>query len=63
MSKKKPKSYKESWKELQNILEDLESGKLDIDKLAEKVKRASELVTFCQTRLREVEQELDQELS
>lgn len=62
MSKKEPKNYKQAWEELQEILENLESGNMDIDKLAENVKRASLLVTYCQTRLRAVESDLEQHL-
>jgi len=63
MAKKEPKNYKEAWKELQGILEDLDDGKMDIDKLATNVKRASILVEYCQTKLRDVESELSDELA
>ena len=59
MKNKEPKNYKDAWKELQGILSDLEAGKLDVDKIAESVKRASILVEYCQNRLRSVEKELE----
>lgn len=60
---KEAKSYTSAWKELQGILADIESDDLNIDKLAEKVKRASYLINYCQEKLRSVEKELDDHLT
>ena len=38
-------------KELQEILNDLESDQVDIDELTKKVERANTLIQKCQTRL------------
>ncbi len=52
------KSYDKAYKELQAILEELQSESVSIDKLSTKIKKANELISFCKTRLREVESEL-----
>ena len=52
------KSYDKAYNELQAILEELQSESVSIDKLSTKIKKANELISFCKTRLREVESEL-----
>ena len=52
------KSYDKAYKELQNILEELQNESISIDKLSDKIKKAKELVGFCKNRLREVEEDL-----
>lgn len=52
-------SYSEAFEELQGILEKIENDELDVDKLTERVKRASELIKFCKSRLFETESEID----
>ena len=42
-------TYEEAFRELAMIAKDIESENVSIDVLAEKVKRASELIAFCQT--------------
>jgi exodeoxyribonuclease VII small subunit len=58
MSDKKP-SFNQAVEELENILEQIESGELDVDELSGKVKRASELLRLCQSKLRSTEEEID----
>jgi exodeoxyribonuclease VII small subunit len=58
MSEKKIK-FNDAIKELEEILKQIESGELDVDELSGKVKRASELITFCQNKLRDTEKEVD----
>jgi len=52
------KSYDKAYAELQTILEELQSESVSIDKLSTKIKKANTLITFCKTRLREVESEM-----
>lgn len=52
-------TYEEAFGELALIAMDIESENVSIDVLAEKVKRASELITFCQTKLRSTESEVN----
>ena len=52
-------SYEAAYKELAAIAKEIESETVSIDVLAQKVKRASELITFCQTKLRSTESEVN----
>ncbi|MBL0058335.1 MAG: exodeoxyribonuclease VII small subunit [Elusimicrobia bacterium] len=52
---KKAEGYAQAYAELQKILEALDQGEIDVDELSEKVKRAAELIDFCQKRLRDTE--------
>lgn len=51
-------SYAAAYEELQQILAGLEQGEIDVDELSAKVKRAAELIEFCQKRLKETEVEV-----
>ena len=44
--------------ELERIVAEIEGENVDVDALAEKVKRASVLIAFCRGRLRETEVEV-----
>ncbi len=55
----KKKSYKEAYEQLQVIVAELESGQLDIDVLTEKIKLSTELIKICKEKLREVEEEVN----
>ena len=52
-------SFNNSMAEIEEILKTIEDGDPDIDKLAVKVKRASELIKLCQKKLRETEEEIE----
>ncbi len=56
---KKAITYKLAMEELQTIVAQLEANAIGIDELSEKVKRAAELVQFCQEKLRTTEKEMD----
>jgi exodeoxyribonuclease VII small subunit len=43
--------YAEAMTELEGVLEELEGDHLDVDVLAERVRRASELIKLCRTRI------------
>lgn len=45
-------TYKSAFTELEAIVKDIESGEVDVDALAEKVKKATELIKFCNDRLK-----------
>lgn len=51
-------TYSEALRELEEILASIESGKSDIDTLATKVTRATELIKLCRSRLMKVEGEV-----
>jgi exodeoxyribonuclease VII small subunit len=51
-------TYTSAKKELETIVASIESGQLDVDALTDKVKRASELITFCKDKLTKTDNEL-----
>lgn len=51
-------TYTSAKKELEAIVASIESGELDVDALTDKVKRASELITFCKDKLTKTDKEL-----
>lgn len=53
-------SYQVAYEELQSICQQLESEEVDVDQITDLVKRANQLVSFCQDRLRGIEKDLDQ---
>lgn len=52
-------SYKEAMVEIENIVSMLEENKLDVDELSEKVKRVSQLIAFCKSKLHDTEEEVE----
>ncbi|OYU82558.1 MAG: exodeoxyribonuclease VII small subunit [Flavobacterium sp. BFFFF2] len=52
-------TYEAAYKELAQIARDIENESVSVDVLAQKVKRASELITLCQTKLRATESEVN----
>ncbi len=59
---KKQISYSEAIAAIDEILEQIETGELDVDELAEKVKQASELLKICKSKLFSTEKEVDKVL-
>jgi exodeoxyribonuclease VII small subunit len=56
---KKEFSFGEAIIEIEDILRQIESGELDVDKLSVEVKRASGLIRQCQKKLRTTEEEIN----
>jgi exodeoxyribonuclease VII small subunit len=56
-------TYEKAYAELEKISEEIENEDVSIDILAERVKRASELVLFCQTKLKSAEAEVNKILA
>jgi exodeoxyribonuclease VII small subunit len=48
-------NYTQAFEELQQIVSEMETGKISVDELAIKVKRASELIKVCKNKLTETE--------
>ena len=44
-------NYQKAFDELQDIVSDMEDGKINVDELAQKVKRATELIRICKNKL------------
>ena len=63
MSKSKQLTYSQALTELEEILNEIESEEINVDVLAEKVKRASYLIKFCKGKLRNTEEEVKKVLS
>lgn len=51
-------TYEAALSELTAISKEIENETISVDTLASKVKRASELIEFCQTRLKNTEAEV-----
>lgn len=52
-------NYEEAYAELAQIAQEIETESVSVDILAARVKRASELIAFCQTKLRSTETEVN----
>lgn len=52
-------SYKEAMAEIESIVTMLEENKLDVDELSAKVKRVSQLIVFCKSKLHNTEEEVE----
>lgn len=61
MSKKQ--TYDSALSELQTIVAEIEGEEISIDALSKKVKRAAELLKFCQEKLRQTEEDVNEILS
>jgi len=51
-------TYSEAFSKLEDIVEQLEEGNIQLDKLSAKVKQANELIAICETKLRNIEAEI-----
>lgn len=51
-------NFEAAYAELRKIASEIESEAVSVDILADKVKRASKLIEFCQTKLRSTEMEV-----
>jgi exodeoxyribonuclease VII small subunit len=52
-------NYQKAMDELQEISRAIENETIPLDDLAKKVKRASELITYCREKLRSTEDEVN----
>ncbi len=52
-------TYEQAFDELKSIAAEIENETVSVDVLADKVKRASELINFCQSKLRSTESEVN----
>ena len=56
-------TYKAAVAEIEQILEKIEEGELDVDELTENVKRVTKLLNICKTKLQKTETEVNKILS
>jgi exodeoxyribonuclease VII small subunit len=52
-------TYEEAYKELKQISAEIENESVSVDVLAARVKRAAELITYCQSKLKATELEVN----
>jgi exodeoxyribonuclease VII small subunit len=55
----KEMNYESAFKELQDIVSEIELGQITVDILSEKVKRAAELIAICKTKLTSTEEDVN----
>jgi len=60
---KKQLTYTSALTELESLLAEIEGEELNVDLLIGKVKRATELLQFCKTKLHDTQQEIEDVLS
>jgi exodeoxyribonuclease VII small subunit len=60
MSNEKEIKYTEALDELQQIVQEIESGEISVDELSKKVKRASVLIAVCKEKLFKTEDDVNQ---
>jgi exodeoxyribonuclease VII small subunit len=63
MSRSRQITYSQALTELERIIAEIESEETDVDTVAEKVKRAAQLITFCRSRLKETGEEVKKVLA
>lgn len=56
-------SYAQAYDELNTILSKIESGELDVDDLTSQVKKATELLKLCKSKLYDTESEIEKILN
>lgn len=56
-------TYNEAFEELQTIVSEIETGKTSVDELTEKIRRASQLIVVCKTKLTSSEEEVEKLLA
>ncbi|MES2588028.1 MAG: exodeoxyribonuclease VII small subunit [Bacteroidota bacterium] len=53
-------NYTEAFEELQQIVEEIETGEISVDELSLKVKRAAALLKICKEKLSSTEEDVNQ---
>jgi len=56
-------TYKDAMASIEEIVAKLEDNKMDVDELSVGVKKVSELIKFCKSKLKETEAEVDKILA
>ena len=52
-------TYSEAFSTLEELVEQLEDGNIQLDQLSEKVKQANDLISICELKLRSIEKEIE----
>jgi exodeoxyribonuclease VII small subunit len=53
-------NYTEAFKELREIVTEIEQGEISVDELSQKVKRAFRLISICKNKLATTEEDVNQ---
>ena len=56
-------TYTAAFEELKEIVDQLENDNISVDELAEKMKRATELMKICKDKLTKTEEEINKTIS
>lgn len=56
--KEKSLNYDQAYAELQSILAELQQSETSIEDLTKKIKKASELINYCKSKLRSTEKDI-----
>jgi exodeoxyribonuclease VII small subunit len=59
---KRETGYREAIEEIERIVAELEAETIDVDAIAEKVKRATHLITICKNKLKGAEEQVQKAL-
>jgi exodeoxyribonuclease VII small subunit len=51
--------YSEALEELEDIVAEIEEGKISVDELSTKIERASKLIRLCKAQLKSTEEEVE----
>jgi len=54
----KDQTYAQAMSKLEKIVQQIESNELDIDKLADKLKEAQSLISYCKEKLYKADEEI-----
>jgi exodeoxyribonuclease VII small subunit len=60
---KQEPNYEQAFQELQTIVRRMENDELDIDQMAEQLKRAQQLIKLCKAKLTKTDEEIKKILS
>ncbi len=62
MSRRKKLTYEEAYRELENILLQLQEEDVSMENLPDLVQRAGELVDYCREKLRSIEEKVEKNI-
>lgn len=63
MATKKKETYSQAMSRLEQIVNQIDNNELEIDELADKIREASDLIAFCQSKLMKVDAEIEKILA
>ena len=56
-------TYNKAYSDLSKLVHQIEDDKIQLDTLADKVKQAKELIDFCETKLRRIDEDVKASLT